>query len=225
MKTKTAPAMKGTGHYRHLFSNPHRLKSLDPIAVIMPFRRSQEICSQSDPADSWYCVVSGAARKYVLRADGRRQIIGLLLPGDFFGLTAGAEYDFTVEAVGEGTVVAAYPRRRVEMLADSDPAIAREIREIAFEALSRLQAQLMISRPHHRTGESRRLHPRDGGAAVARARQQRAAAGLPLRYCRLPGGVGRDGEPVADRPETSRCDPALGHPDRQDRRPRRSGGR
>ena len=110
----------------------------------MPFHRGQEICGQSDPAEYWYCVVSGAARRYVLRADGRRQIVGLLLPGDFFGFTGGDEYDVTVEAVGEGTVVAAYPRRRVEMLADSDPAIAREIRQIVFEALSRLQSQLLI---------------------------------------------------------------------------------
>jgi CRP/FNR family nitrogen fixation transcriptional regulator len=40
--------------------------------------------------------------------------------------------------------VAAYPRRRIETLADSDPKIAREIRRLAFTALSRMQAQLLI---------------------------------------------------------------------------------
>jgi CRP/FNR family nitrogen fixation transcriptional regulator len=144
MKTKTAPVLEGVGHYRHLFSKPHRLKSLDSIAIILPFHRSQEICGQSDPAEYWYCVISGAARRYVLRVDGRRQIIGLLLPGDFFGFTAGDEYDFAVEAVAEETVVAAYPRQRAEILADADPTIAREIRLIAFQALSRLQTQLLI---------------------------------------------------------------------------------
>jgi CRP/FNR family transcriptional regulator, nitrogen fixation regulation protein len=54
------------------------------------------------------------------------------------------EYDSTIEAIAEGTVVAAYPRRRVEMLADSNPQLAREIRQVAFAALSRLQAQLLI---------------------------------------------------------------------------------
>jgi CRP/FNR family nitrogen fixation transcriptional regulator len=138
-------SINSAGYYRHLLSSrPHKLKSLDSLAVIMPFHRGQEICSQSDPAEYWYCVVTGTARRYVLRVDGRRQIVGLLLPGDFFGFTASDEYDFTVEAVGEGTVVAAYPRRRVEMLADSDPAVAREIRQIVFEALSRLQSQLLI---------------------------------------------------------------------------------
>jgi CRP/FNR family nitrogen fixation transcriptional regulator len=137
--------INGAGYYRHLLSSrPHPLKRLDSLAVITTCHRGQDICSQSDPAEYWYCVVSGAARRYVLRVDGRRQIVGLLLLGDFFGFTSGDEYDSTVEAVGEGTVVASYPRRRVEMLADSDPATAREIRQIAFEALSRLQSQLLI---------------------------------------------------------------------------------
>jgi CRP-like cAMP-binding protein len=70
--------------------------------------------------------------------------VDLLLPGDVFGFTSGDEYDYTVEAIAEGTVVAAYPRKRVETLADSDPQLAREIRQIAFLALARLQAQLLI---------------------------------------------------------------------------------
>jgi CRP-like cAMP-binding protein len=70
--------------------------------------------------------------------------VELLLPGDFFGFTALNEYDSTVEAVAENTIVASYPRRRVEMLAEEDPQLSREIRQVAFEALSRLQAQLMI---------------------------------------------------------------------------------
>jgi len=46
--------------------------------------------------------------------------------------------------VAENTVVAGYPRPRIEILADSDPKIARELREIAFTALSRMQTQLLI---------------------------------------------------------------------------------
>src|SRR4030081_3246963 len=42
------------------------------------------------------------------------------------------------------TIVASYPRRRVEMLAEADPQLSREILQVTFEALSRLQAQLMI---------------------------------------------------------------------------------
>jgi CRP-like cAMP-binding protein len=80
----------------------------------------------------------------VTKSDGRRQILGLLLPGDFFGFTAREQYDFAVEAIVEGMAIASYPRRRVEALADADPELAREIREVAFELMSQLQAQLLI---------------------------------------------------------------------------------
>jgi CRP-like cAMP-binding protein len=79
-----------------------------------------------------------------VRPDGRRQIVDLLLPGDFFGFSVADEYDFAVEAVVEGTTVASYPRRRIETLADTDPRLAREIRKLTFEAMARLQAQLLI---------------------------------------------------------------------------------
>jgi CRP-like cAMP-binding protein len=122
----------------------HTLEALDSLAVRTRFRSGQEICGARRPADAWHRVISGVARRCVVRADGRRQIVDLLLPGDFFGFTARAEYGFAVEAVMEGTLIAAYPRRRVEMLADTDPQLGRELREISFQILSRLQAQLLI---------------------------------------------------------------------------------
>jgi CRP-like cAMP-binding protein len=99
---------------------------------------------QGEPAVSLYRLVAGGARRCVLRSDGRRQIVDLLLPGDFFGLTLGTEYDCTVEAMTEGTVAAAYPRRRLEALAQYDQELARELRQLAFEALARMQTQLLI---------------------------------------------------------------------------------
>jgi CRP/FNR family transcriptional regulator, nitrogen fixation regulation protein len=146
MRTGTPSCLSNNaGQYRKLLTHqPHPLKSLDQFAVMTPCHRGQEICSQGRSADCWYCVMSGAARRCVIRLDGRRQIVDLLLPGDVFGFTAGDEYDYTVEAVAQDTVVASYPRRRVESLADADPRLAREIRQIAFLALARLQGQLLI---------------------------------------------------------------------------------
>lgn len=119
------------------------LAGLHFLALITNCHRGQEICRLGHPSDHWYRLICGAARRYVVRPDGRRQIVDLLLPGDFFGFSSRAEYDYTVEAVGSGTIVAGYARRRVEMLADQDPQLARELRQVAFEAMSRLQAQLM----------------------------------------------------------------------------------
>jgi CRP/FNR family transcriptional regulator, nitrogen fixation regulation protein len=152
MRTRNALAPSGNPAHQsyagnsspHQNSSPNHLKNLESLATIIRCHRGQEICRQGRPAETWYCLLSGAARRYVIRLDGRRQIVDLLLPGDCFGFTADAEYDFAVEAVTDQTVVAGYPRERAEMLADSDPRVSREIRQAAFEALSRLQSQLLI---------------------------------------------------------------------------------
>jgi len=137
--------MSNTNHSAPAFANQQkRLDKLASIAVVRKCHRGQEICGQGQPAEYWYRVTSGTARRCVAHPDGRRQIVELLLPGDFFGFTVLNEYDSTVEAVSEDTIVARYARRRVEMLAQADPQLSREIRRVMSEALSRLQAQLMI---------------------------------------------------------------------------------
>jgi CRP/FNR family nitrogen fixation transcriptional regulator len=117
---------------------------LQSVATITQWRREQEICSQEGCAGHWYRVLEGAVRKCIVRPNGQRQIVDLLLPGDFFGFTTHDQHRFAVQAVIEGTVIACYPRRRAEALADADPQIAREIRERAFETISRLQEQLLV---------------------------------------------------------------------------------
>jgi CRP/FNR family nitrogen fixation transcriptional regulator len=139
------PSPNSLTNSRHAMpSTPHPLQSLDAIAAITPCHRRQEICRQGQAANTWYCVLAGAALRCVIKSDGRRQVVDLLFPGDFFGLTARGEYDYTVEAATPGTIVAGYPRKRVETQADSNPQLARELRQIAFDGLSRLQEQLLI---------------------------------------------------------------------------------
>src|SRR5260221_11420663 len=107
--------MNNTIHSAPAMANqPKRLEKLASIGVVRKCHRAQEICRQGQPAEYWYRVTSGTARRCVMRPDGRRQIVELLLPGDFFGFTALNEYDATVEACPETTIVVNYPRRRGE---------------------------------------------------------------------------------------------------------------
>lgn len=130
---------------RHAMAGtPHPLQCLDAMAAITPCRQRQEICRQGQTANTLYRVLDGAALRCVIKSDGRRQVVDLLFSGDFFGLTVGAEYDYTVEVVTPGTLMAGYPRKRVEAQADSNPQLARELRQIAFGEISRLQQQLLI---------------------------------------------------------------------------------
>src|ERR1700722_14525892 len=124
--------MKARSHaadyYRRILSaQPHGLKRLDPVAAIMYCHRGQEIPNSPGPAGHWYCVIVGAVRRCTIRSDGRRQIVDLMLPQDFF-FVADSKRDGTIEAVVEETVLASYPGARVEQLAERDQLFARELR-------------------------------------------------------------------------------------------------
>jgi CRP/FNR family nitrogen fixation transcriptional regulator len=119
MKTKNHAA----DYYRRMLSaQPHALKRLDPFAKIMACNRGQEIPNNAGPSGHWYCVIAGAVRRCAVRSDGRRQIVDLMLPRDFF-FVSDNQNEETIEAI---------------------VAFARELRDVAFQSLTRSQAQLLI---------------------------------------------------------------------------------
>src|SRR6267142_2388369 len=118
--------------------------SLSSIHTVLSYGRNERIYCETDLADHWYCVLAGAARKYTLLSDGRRQIVDFLLPGDFFGFRERHHQFFATDAILNGTTVARYPRRSLEAAADKAPRLGGEIREIVLEAISRSQARLLI---------------------------------------------------------------------------------
>lgn len=120
------------------------LSALEPFASMANCGRHKEICSEATYGNYLHLMVSGAAGKYSTQPDGRRQMIDLLLPGDFFGFFSQQDHEFTVEAIVEKTVVAHYPRRRVEAVAEVDPQLARMLNEIALAAALRTEAMLII---------------------------------------------------------------------------------
>jgi CRP/FNR family nitrogen fixation transcriptional regulator len=120
------------------------LTSLASMRAVSSYQKAQTITSEASPVDYWYCVLAGAARKYTVLSDGRRRIIDFLLPGDYFGFRERHCEFLATDAVLDGTVIARYPRREVEAAADHDPKLAREIRDIMLDAMSRSHARLLI---------------------------------------------------------------------------------
>jgi CRP/FNR family nitrogen fixation transcriptional regulator len=118
--------------------------ALESLAIVSRYQRDEEIYPQQGGVECWYRVVRGAARRFSVCADGRRQIVDLLLPEDFFGFGARGTHAFTAEAITADTVIARYPTSRIETLAASEPRAARELSGIVLEALSRLHSLLLI---------------------------------------------------------------------------------
>lgn len=116
----------------------------DSLRKIIRYRRNQTIYGADEGIHNWFCLLSGAARKCILLADGRRRIVDFVMPGDFFGLRAHHNDAFAAEAIVSGTSAASYPRHALETFADSDAQLGRCIRDIALGSISRSQARLLI---------------------------------------------------------------------------------
>ena len=130
-----------SGLHQHQRLLPGKFES---VGTTKRYRRDQEICNQAQATDSWYRVTAGAARKFVLLSNGRRQILDFLLAGDFFDDCELEEHDVVVEAVTEGTMVTRYLHRRVQEMAETDPEILLEIRRISLEIMARLEELVLI---------------------------------------------------------------------------------
>ena len=103
------------------------------------YRRGGIICGQGEPARHIFQLVAGVAIRYAVRADGRRHVIDLLLPGDCFGLTLKVDHSSTAECLCDGTIVAAFPRERADAL------MSRGLWQAAVEALTRLESHLQVT--------------------------------------------------------------------------------
>lgn len=94
-----------------------------------PFAPGEQLFRQGDPVRLVYRVLKGAAVSYRLLADGRRQVTGFHLPGDFVGLEAGVEHGVTAEALS--TVHAsAIERAELAERAATDIGLARALWQI-----------------------------------------------------------------------------------------------
>ena len=105
--------------------------------------KGEELFAEGDPADYFYKVVSGSIRTCKLLSDGRRQIDAFHLPGDIFGLEAGAEHRFTAEALGDATLVA-FRRSRLAELTAADPDFANQVLASMMKCLGRAQDHMLL---------------------------------------------------------------------------------
>ena len=115
---------------------------IEMMGALMQFARNAEIYGESEPADYFYKVVSGAVRTYKVLNNGRRQIGSFYLPGDTFGLDGGSEHTFSAEAVTDSKVLA-IKRSSVAPLAARDIEIASQLWTMTAAELKRTQKMIL----------------------------------------------------------------------------------
>ncbi len=103
----------------------------------------QPLFHEGDPAGEVYNVTQGTLKLYKLLADGRRQVIGFIFPGDFLGISVEDDHACTAEAL-EDVQLCRFPRRRFDAFVDGSLAMERELYRLAAHELAAARAQMVL---------------------------------------------------------------------------------
>mgnify|MGYP000851888974 CR=1 FL=1 len=108
-----------------------------------PFAPGDLLFRQGDAVRLVYRLLKGAVVSYRLLSDGRRQVTGFHLPGDFLGLEAGVEHATTTEALCR---VEALAMERAELAgrAATDIGLARALWQVTVRAFRRSEDHALI---------------------------------------------------------------------------------
>jgi CRP/FNR family transcriptional regulator len=99
--------------------------------------------SQDEPADAVFNITEGVVRLYKLLPDGRRQIVGFALAGDFLGLALLDRYGVSADAVTD-TKICRFSRKAFTSYVDTKPHLLRRLHEFASHELSLAQDQMVL---------------------------------------------------------------------------------
>lgn len=106
-------------------------------------RAGQSLFSEGDASLSVFTVTEGMLKSYKILPDGRRQVTGFHLPGDFVGTSVEEMHAFSVEAV-EDSRVCAFSARRFEDFVEDHPPMERELYIAAARELAEAQQQMVV---------------------------------------------------------------------------------
>lgn len=121
----------------------NELEELERISQPTTFAPKAMLFDQGAPAGHVFNVTEGVVRLYKSLPDGRRQIMGFALPGDFLGLALMDRYGVTAEAVTP-VRICRFPRASFLSYIDGKPHLLRRLHEFAGHELSLAQDQMLL---------------------------------------------------------------------------------
>lgn len=122
---------------------PEEVRRLAEVTQTLRLEPGQNIFGEGEKADAMFNVTAGTVKIYKLLPDGRRQITGFLITGDFLGLSHNETYAYSAESV-TATSLCRFPRRRMEALLDEFPKMQRRLFSMASTELVAAQDQMLL---------------------------------------------------------------------------------
>lgn len=122
---------------------PAHLSELDAMARHIEIPAKATLFEQGARTTHVYSITSGVVRLFRLLSDGRRQIIGFALPGDFLGLSLAANYAFGAEAV-EPLQMCQFTKEEMSGFVKKHPEVLERMHELIAHELIIAQDQMVI---------------------------------------------------------------------------------
>ncbi|WP_436398208.1 transcriptional regulator FnrL [Roseobacter sp. S98] len=119
------------------------LARLEEIKNYRSFSAGQTIMWAGDRMDFVASVVSGVATLTQTMEDGRRQMVGLLLPSDFVGRPQRETASYTVTAASD-VVMCCFRRKPFEQMISSTPHIAHRLLEMTLDELDAAREWMLV---------------------------------------------------------------------------------
>lgn len=122
---------------------PAELAELDELSTEIMFDANSTLFDQDEPAEAAFNITTGAVRLSRISADGRRQIVGFALPGDFLGLSMADRTLFSAETIAP-TRACRFPRKAFSALLDTKPHLLKRLHVMASHELALARDQVII---------------------------------------------------------------------------------
>jgi CRP/FNR family transcriptional regulator len=119
------------------------LRELDHLGRHVHFLPRETAFAQEELTTSFFNLLAGVMRLYKLLPDGRRQIVGFALAGDFLGLATSAHHRFSADAIGPVTVCR-FPRASLAVFIEDKPRLLRRINELMARELNEAQDHMVL---------------------------------------------------------------------------------
>jgi CRP/FNR family transcriptional regulator, anaerobic regulatory protein len=120
------------------------LRELQRLAKPVYLRSGQNIVTEGMVTDAVYGLLRGTVRLYKHSPDGRRQVLGFALPGDFVGFPNRADrYTLSADAIGE-VAVSRFPRNDLLRFARTSHNMMQLMIEFTARELEQARDQMLL---------------------------------------------------------------------------------
>ena len=122
---------------------PDELQRLEEVKYYRTFEAGQTIIWSGDRMEFVASVVSGVSALTQTLEDGRRQMVGLLLPSDFVGRPGREVARFDVTAVTQ-TTLCCFRRKPFETMLEQTPNVSQRLLEMALDELDAAREWMLL---------------------------------------------------------------------------------